>query len=70
MQKGNCGRGSPRAEKRIESREHCNPQGAEVPFDNILDRVSLWDPSVTDYFLEAPAKCPHGRRDIFAKDTN
>ena len=26
------------AEKRIESCEHCNPDGAEIPFDNILDR--------------------------------
>ena len=28
------------AEKRIESCEHCNPDGAEIPFDNILDRVT------------------------------
>jgi hypothetical protein len=25
------------AEKLIESCEHCNPEGAEIPFDNNLD---------------------------------
>jgi hypothetical protein len=28
-----------KAERLIESCEHCNPGGAEIPFDNILDRV-------------------------------
>jgi len=35
------------AEKLIESCEHCNPDGAEIPFDNILDPVTGCDPSVT-----------------------
>ena|SRR2546427_5352889 len=35
------------AEKLIESCEHCNPEGAEIPFDNVLDRVTGSDPSVT-----------------------
>ena len=34
------------AEKLIESCEHCNVEGAEIPFDNILDRVTGSDPSV------------------------
>ena len=55
------------AEKLIESCEHCNPLGAEIPFDNILDRVTGSDPSVTDYILEAPAKCPNCRREIVEK---
>ena len=38
-----------KAERLIESCEHCNPEGAEIPFDNILDRVTGSDPSVTDY---------------------
>ena len=46
------------AEQLIESCEHCNPVGAEIPFDNILDRVTSSDPTVTDYILETPAKCP------------
>jgi hypothetical protein len=41
-----------KAEKLIESCEHCNPGDAEIPFDNILDRVTGSDPSVTDYVLE------------------
>ena len=52
------------AEKLIESCGYCNPDGAEIPFDNILDRVTGSDPSVTDYVLEAPAKCPTRRRKI------
>jgi hypothetical protein len=55
------------AEKLIESCEHCNPDGAEIPFNNILDRVTGSDPSVTDYILEAPLKCPSCKREIFEK---
>ena len=56
-----------KAEKLFESCEHCNEEGAEIPFDNILDRVTGSDPSVTDYILEAPAKCPNCRREILEK---
>jgi hypothetical protein len=56
-----------KAEKLIESCEWCNSEGAKIPFDNILDRVTGSDPSVTDYILEQPAKCPHCRREIFEK---
>src|SRR5262249_1971257 len=52
------------AERLIESCEHCNPEGAEIPFDAILDRVTGADPSVTDYVLEEPAKCQNCRRNI------
>ena len=56
------------AERLIESCEACNPEGfTEIPFDNILDRVTASDPSVTDYVLESPAKCPRCRRDILEK---
>jgi len=55
------------AEKLIESCGYCNPDGAEIPFDNILDRVTGSDPSVTDYVLETPAKCPNCRREILEK---
>jgi len=40
------------SEKLIDSCEHCNPEGAEIPFDAILDRVTGSDPSATDYILE------------------
>ena len=55
------------AERLIESCEHCNEEGAEIPFDNILDRVTGSDPTVTDYILEAPAKCPNCRREVLEK---
>jgi len=47
-----------KAERLIESCEYCNPEGAEIPFDNILDRVTGSDPSMTDYIPETPGKCP------------
>jgi hypothetical protein len=53
--------------KLIESCEHCNPEGAEIPFDAILDDVTGSDPKVTDYILEAPAKCPNCLRVILEK---
>jgi hypothetical protein len=55
------------AERLIESCEHCNPTGAEIPFDWILDRVTGSAPSVTDYILEQPAKCPRCRHEILEK---
>jgi hypothetical protein len=36
--------------------EACS-EAAEISFDNILDRVTGSDPSVTDYVLEVPARC-------------
>jgi hypothetical protein len=46
------------AERLIESCEACNPEEAQIPFDNVLDRVTGSDPSVTDYVLEWPGKVP------------
>jgi hypothetical protein len=45
------------AERLIESCEQCNEEGAEIPFDNILDCVTGSDPTVSDYIREEPAKC-------------
>ena len=56
-----------KTERLIESCEHCNEEGAQIPFDNILDRVTGSDPTVADYILEAPAKCPNCRREVFEK---
>jgi len=55
------------AERLIESCEHCNPEGAEIPFDNILDHVTGSDPSVRDNVLEEAAKCPKCRREVLEK---
>jgi hypothetical protein len=60
-------RDAAKAEGLIESCEHCNQDGAEIPFDNILDRVTGSDPRVTDYLLSEPAKCPFCRREILEK---
>ena len=46
------------AERLIESCEHCNPDGAEIPFDNVLDRTTGSDPSVTDYVSGAAGEVP------------
>ena len=37
-----------KAEWFIQSCEHCNPKGAGIPFDYILDRITGSDPTVTD----------------------
>jgi hypothetical protein len=42
-------------------------EGAQIPFDNILDRVTGSDPSVADYILQEPAKCPNCQREILEK---
>ena len=53
-----------KAEGFIKSCEHCNLDGAEWPFNAVLDRLTGCDPSVTDYVLEHPAKCPNCHRDV------
>ena len=47
------------AQQLIESCEHCNARGAEIPFDWLLDRITGCDSTVTDYILETPGKCPN-----------
>jgi hypothetical protein len=47
--------------------EHCNSEGAEIPFDWVLDRVTDHKGSTTDYLLESAAKCPNCKREIFEK---
>jgi hypothetical protein len=36
--------------------EACS-EHAELPFENILDRLTGSDPTVTDYVLEVPPRC-------------
>ncbi|HMF01774.1 MAG TPA: hypothetical protein VKK06_17940 [Terriglobia bacterium] len=47
--------------------KRCNSEGAEIPLDNILDRVTGSDRTVTDYVLESPLKCPRFSREITEK---
>ena len=56
-----------KAERVIASCEYCNPEGAQMPFDHILDRITGSVPSVTDYLLERPAGCPNCHRDVLEK---
>jgi hypothetical protein len=57
-----------KAEKLILGCEACSPEDAELPFDNVLDRVTGNDPEVTDFiFVEAMAKCPRCMREIGEK---
>jgi DNA-binding NarL/FixJ family response regulator len=46
-----------KAEQLILSCEGCN-SAAEIPFCEILDRLTGSDPSVTDYILQKPGCCP------------
>jgi hypothetical protein len=55
------------AARLIESCEACNSEGAEIPFDVVLDKITNSNPRVTDYLLESPAKCPNCRREIREK---
>jgi hypothetical protein len=45
-----------KAQRVIAGCEACS-ETAEIPFDNILDRVTGSDPAVTDYVLEFLVKC-------------
>jgi hypothetical protein len=45
-----------KAQRMILSCETCS-EDAEIPLDNILDRLTGSDPSVTGYVLEVPARC-------------
>jgi hypothetical protein len=53
-----------KAEGFIKSCEQCNLEGAEWPFDVLLDRITGSDPNVTDYILETSALCPNCHRQI------
>jgi hypothetical protein len=56
------------SEKLIIGCEGYAPDDAELPFDNVLDRVTGNDPAVTDYiFVEAMAKCPACKRPVNEK---
>ena len=52
------------ARKLIGGCERCSPQ-AEIPFESILDRITGYDPSVTQYILvDGSANCPRCLRQL------
>jgi hypothetical protein len=53
-----------KAERLILSCEFCNSAGAQLAFVTVLDGLTGSDPTITDYVLEAPARCPHCHRNI------
>jgi DNA-binding NarL/FixJ family response regulator len=56
------------AEHFVLSCEGCNAE-AEIPFCEILDRLTGSDPTVTDYILEKPGSCPRCFRAITEKSS-
>jgi CheY-like chemotaxis protein len=52
-----------KAEHMILSCERCSSE-AEIPFTEILDRLTGFDPSVSEYILEKPGSCPRCFRAI------
>ena len=44
------------AQRSINGCEACT-EDAELPYENILDRLTGSDPTVTDYVLEVTARC-------------
>jgi hypothetical protein len=48
-----------KAQRMIAGCEACS-EDAEIPFENILDRLTGSDPSVTDHVLEVPARLQCG----------
>src|SRR5689334_1897682 len=52
-----------KAQRMIAGCEACSEE-AELPFENILDRLTGSDPSVTDYLLEVPPGSLLGGTDI------
>jgi hypothetical protein len=54
-----------KAERFIKSCEQCDPEAADWPFTVLLDHFTGSDPRVTDYILEAAARCPNCRRNVF-----
>jgi hypothetical protein len=44
------------AQRTIDGCEACS-EHAELPFENVLDRLTGNDPSVTDCVLEVPTRC-------------
>jgi hypothetical protein len=55
------------AERLAEACECCRPNEAEIPFDAILDHVTASDPSVTEYILQQPARCPNCKSEVLEK---
>ena len=54
------------AQEYLSACEHC-VENAALPFDYLLDAVTGCDPTITDYVMCRPAKCPACFRQITEK---
>ena len=52
------------AESFISGCEYCEPDRAAIPFDQLLDGLTGYDPTVTEYITCHPARCPHCDHDV------
>lgn len=55
-----------RAERHIESCEHCHPDDAEIPFDWILAELT-GNRGAVEFILSEAARCPNCRHEITEK---
>jgi hypothetical protein len=47
--------------------EHCQPDLAELSFDQVLEGVTGHDPAVTEYVICHAARCPRCHHDVMEK---
>jgi len=47
--------------------EYCEPERAEISFDQVLDGITGCDPTVTEYVICHPARCSHCNHDVMEK---
>ena len=48
----------------VSSCEECNPEGAEFPFEYVLEEVMGFTGVQKDYFMTQPASCPRCKATI------
>ena len=51
----------------LDACEHCAPNAAAMTFDYLLDAVTGSDPTLTEYLMWRPARCPRCRREVTEK---
>ena len=47
--------------------EYCEPERAEISFDQVLDGITGCDPTVTEYVICHPARCSQCNHDVMEK---
>jgi hypothetical protein len=55
------------AETFIAGCEYCEPERAEISFDQVLDGVTCCDPTVTEYVICRPAYCQRCLHEVMEK---